>query len=79
VQCRPGVHRADQGRRVTLLDSALAQDGARVSGQRFAQSRLNRRLAVGDSIAKAHVMRTMLVSALTRAMREELVSRMSPG
>ena len=65
MQCRPGVHRADQGRRVTLLDSALAQDGARVSGQRFAQSRLNRRLAVGDSIAKAHVMRTMLISCFS--------------
>jgi len=39
------------------------------------QSWLNGRLAVGDSIAKVHVMRTVLGSALTRAMREELVSR----
>lgn len=39
------------------------------------QSWLNSRLAAGDSIAKVHVMRTVLGSALTRAMREELVSR----
>ena len=39
------------------------------------QSWLNGRLAAGDSIAKVHVMRTVLGSALTRAMREELVSR----
>ena len=39
------------------------------------QSWLNSRLAAGDSIAKVHVMRTVLGAALTRAMREELVSR----
>ena len=39
------------------------------------QSWLNGCLAAGDSIAKVHVMRTVLGSALTRAMREELVSR----
>ena len=39
------------------------------------QSWLNGRLAAGDSIAKVHVMRTVLAAALTRAMREELVSR----
>lgn len=39
------------------------------------QSWLNSRLAAGDSIAKVHVVRTVLGSALTRAMREELISR----
>ena len=39
------------------------------------QSWLNRRLAAGDSIAKVHVMRTVLGAALTHAMREEFVSR----
>ena len=39
------------------------------------QSWLNSRLAAVDSIAKVHVMRTVLGAALTRAMREELVSR----
>jgi len=39
------------------------------------QAWLNSRLAAGDSIAKVHVMRTVLGAALTRAMREELVSR----
>ena len=39
------------------------------------QSWLNSRLAAGDSIAKVHVMRTVLAAALTRAMREELVPR----
>jgi hypothetical protein len=43
------------------------------------QSWLNSRLAAGDSIAKVHVMRTVLGSALTRAMREELVSATSPA
>jgi len=39
------------------------------------QSWLNSRLAAGDSIAKVHIMRTVLGAALTQAMREELVSR----
>ena len=39
------------------------------------QAWLNSRLAAGDSSAKVHVMRTVLGAALTRAMREELVSR----
>jgi integrase len=39
------------------------------------QSWLNSRSAAGDSIAKVHVMRTVLGAALTQAMREELVSR----
>ena len=39
------------------------------------QSWLNSRLAAGDSIAKVHVMRRVLTAALTRAMREELISR----
>jgi integrase len=39
------------------------------------QSWLNSRLAAGDSIAKVHVMRRVLTAALTRAMREELLSR----
>ena len=39
------------------------------------QAWLNSRLAAGDSIAKVHVMRTVLGAALTRAMREELVAR----
>src|SRR5690349_18164081 len=39
--------------------------------QRF----LNRRLEQGDSIRKVQIMRTVLSSALTRARREELVSR----
>jgi integrase len=38
------------------------------------QSWLNSRLAAGDSIAKVHVMRRVLAAALTRAMREELIS-----
>jgi integrase len=39
------------------------------------QSWLNSRMAAGDSIAKVHVMRRVLTAALTRAMREELISR----
>jgi hypothetical protein len=39
------------------------------------QSWLNGRLAAGGSIAKVHVMRRVLAAALTRAMREELISR----
>lgn len=39
------------------------------------QSWLNSRLAAGDSVATVHVMRNVLGAALTRAMREELVSR----
>jgi integrase len=39
--------------------------------QRF----LNRRLEQGDSIRKVQIMRTVLSAALTRARREELVSR----
>lgn len=39
------------------------------------QSFLNSRLRTGDSVAKVHVMRMVLGAALTRAMREELVSR----
>jgi integrase len=40
-----------------------------------AQAFFNSRLSAGDSIAKVHVMRVVLSAALTRAMREELVSR----
>ena len=36
---------------------------------------LNRRLEQGDSVRKVQVMKTVLSSALSRAMREELVSR----
>ena len=36
---------------------------------------LNQRLEKGDSIRKVHVMRTVLSSALSRAVREELVTR----
>jgi integrase len=39
------------------------------------QSFLNSRLEAGDSVRKVQVMRTVLSSALTRAMREELVAR----
>ena len=39
------------------------------------QAFFNARLAAGDSRAKVHVMRMVLGAALTRAMREELVSR----
>ena len=39
------------------------------------QAFFNSRLTAGDSIAKVHVMRVVLSAALTRAMREELVSR----
>jgi integrase len=39
------------------------------------QTWLNGRLAAGDSPRKVQVMRTVLSSVLTRAMREELVSR----
>ncbi len=39
------------------------------------QSWLNSRLVTGDSIAKVQVMRRVLAAALTRAMREELISR----
>jgi len=39
------------------------------------QTFFNSRLSAGDSIAKVHVMRVVLSAALTRAMREELVSR----
>jgi Phage integrase, N-terminal SAM-like domain len=39
------------------------------------QAWLNSRLAAGDSVATVHVMRAVLGAALTRAMREELVSR----
>jgi integrase len=39
------------------------------------QTYLNARLQAGDSIAKVRVMRTVLSAALTRAMREELVTR----
>jgi integrase len=39
------------------------------------QSWLNGRLASGDSVAKVQVMRRVLAAALTRAMREELISR----
>ncbi|QVQ50492.1 site-specific integrase [Spiractinospora alimapuensis] len=38
------------------------------------QTCLNGRLKGGDSIAKVHAMRTTLSSALTRAMREELIT-----
>jgi integrase len=40
-----------------------------------AQAFFNSRLSAGDSVAKVHVMRVVLSAALTRAMREELVSR----
>ena len=36
---------------------------------------LNQRLEKGDSVRKVHVMRTVLSSALSRAVREELVTR----
>ena len=36
---------------------------------------MNERLGAGDSVRKVQVMRTVLSSALTRAMREELLSR----
>lgn len=36
---------------------------------------LNQRLGAGDSVRKVQVMRTVLSSALTQAMREELVAR----
>jgi len=39
------------------------------------QTFFNSGLSAGDSIAKVHVMRVVLSAALTRAMREELVSR----
>jgi len=39
------------------------------------QAFFNSRLSAGDSIAKVRVMRVVLSAALTRAMREELVSR----
>lgn len=39
------------------------------------QTFLNRRLEAGDSVRLVQVMRTVLSSALTRAMREELVQR----
>jgi integrase len=39
------------------------------------QTFLNARLEMGDSIRKVQIMRTVLSSALTRAMREELVVR----
>jgi integrase len=39
------------------------------------QTFLNRRLEAGDSVRLVQVMRTVLSSALTRAMREELVTR----
>jgi integrase len=38
------------------------------------QTFFNGRLRAGDSVAKVHAMRTTLSSALTRAMREELIS-----
>jgi integrase len=38
------------------------------------QTFLNGRLRAGDSIAKVHIMRTVLSACLTRAMREELIS-----
>ncbi|MDS1270438.1 site-specific integrase [Lipingzhangella sp. LS1_29] len=38
------------------------------------QTFLNGRLKGGDSVAKVHAMRTTLSSALTRAMREELIT-----
>ncbi|MFC3997861.1 tyrosine-type recombinase/integrase [Nocardiopsis sediminis] len=38
------------------------------------QTFLNGRLKAGDSVPKVHAMRTTLSSALTRAMREELIS-----
>jgi integrase len=42
-----------------------------VTVQRF----LNQRLEKGDSVRKVQVMRTVLSAALTRAVREELISR----
>lgn len=39
------------------------------------QTFLNRRLETGDSVRMVQVMRTVLSSALTRAMREELIPR----
>jgi integrase len=38
------------------------------------QTFFNTRLKAGDSVAKVHAMRTTLSSALTRAMREELIT-----
>lgn len=39
------------------------------------QAFMNQRLAAGDSVSKVHTIRKVLSSALTRAMREELVTR----
>lgn len=39
------------------------------------QSFFNARLLAGDSVAKVHIMRTVLSAALTRAMREDLLQR----
>jgi integrase len=39
------------------------------------QTFVNQRLAAGDSVRKVQIMRTVLGAALSRAMREELISR----
>jgi hypothetical protein len=39
------------------------------------QQFFNQRLQEGDSVRKVQVMRTVLSAALTRAVREELISR----
>jgi integrase len=59
IYLKPGLG----GRRLTLLSV------------RDVQQYLSIRLEAGDSVRKVQIMRTVLSSALTRAVREELISR----
>ncbi len=53
---------------------ALGQEPARLSVQAV-QMFVNQRLEAGDSVRKVQVMRSVLSAALSRAVREELVTR----
>jgi len=39
---------------------------------------LNKQIKAGHSVAKVHIMRTVLGAALTRAMQEELITSTPP-
>ena len=72
---RPATHELYEATVRLYLKPALGTVPlARLSATRV-QAFLNDQLAVGQSIRRVQIMRTVLSSALTRAMREELVMR----
>ena len=77
VAAWPGVRHASLRRQSAALTPGQRRRRRRLDRLSVAvvQSWLNSRLAAGDSIAKVHVMRTVLGAALTQGMREGIVSR----